>query len=188
MRQRRRAITGEELRRYAKPALLQLLVADECIEVRLDSMMVLGGSPRFSSTTPTGAQRGTTLEVRFSGDRLTDAKEIVFYEPGIRVTRFNSVKANRVKAIVGRDLPLDELVKGHVLIECFDDKVAVVVGIIAVVVLFVAIRFTKAGDIKPVPCPAWAELFVGEELVNEFVICFWRLIVDEGLDLLRRWR
>ncbi len=37
MREPRRAITGVELRRHPKPALVQLLVGDECIEVRLDS-------------------------------------------------------------------------------------------------------------------------------------------------------
>ncbi len=50
MRQRRRAITGEELRRHAKPALLQLLVADECIEVRLDSNGIHFRHPGDSTT------------------------------------------------------------------------------------------------------------------------------------------
>ncbi len=36
----------------------------------------------------------------FSGDRLHDAREIVFYEPGLEVLQFSSVRTNRVKAQV----------------------------------------------------------------------------------------
>ncbi len=41
--------------------------------------------PRLASIVPRGAQRGTEIDVTLRGDRLDDAKEIVFYEPGIEV-------------------------------------------------------------------------------------------------------
>src|SRR5436305_917311 len=37
-------------------------------------------SPQLSSILPTGAQRGTEVELRFGGDRLQDAEEIICYE------------------------------------------------------------------------------------------------------------
>src|SRR5213083_1399731 len=36
-------------------------------------------NPRLTSTSPPGAQRGTELDLRFNGNRLEDAQEIVFY-------------------------------------------------------------------------------------------------------------
>jgi hypothetical protein len=40
-------------------------------------------SPNFSAAQPSGAQRGTEVEVRLLGDRLADAREILFYDRGI---------------------------------------------------------------------------------------------------------
>ena len=40
----------------------------------------------IGTTTPRGAQRGTTLEVTIQGMCLKEAKEIVFFRPGIRAT------------------------------------------------------------------------------------------------------
>jgi hypothetical protein len=54
-------------------------------------------APRLTNILPPGAQRGTEVEVRFTGQRLDDTKEVVFYTPGISIV---SMKAgtNRVKA------------------------------------------------------------------------------------------
>lgn len=43
-------------------------------------------SPSLGGASPYGAQRGTELEVTFSGGQLADAQEILFYGPGIAVT------------------------------------------------------------------------------------------------------
>lgn len=45
----------------------------------------LANSPQLSSTEPAGAQRGTELEVAFHGERLNDAREILWYSPGVEV-------------------------------------------------------------------------------------------------------
>jgi hypothetical protein len=48
-------------------------------------------SPHLAAINPTGAQRGTELELSFSGERLQDAEEIICYEPGIQVLKLNLV-------------------------------------------------------------------------------------------------
>ena len=55
-------------------------------------------SPKLASITPTGAQRGTEVELRLAGSRLDDAQELVFYEPGISVLKLDASKTNLVKA------------------------------------------------------------------------------------------
>ena len=54
-------------------------------------------APRLANILPTGGQRGTELEVRFTGQRLDDTREIVFYTPGLSVASMepgtNSLKA-----------------------------------------------------------------------------------------------
>ena len=44
-------------------------------------------SPVLSNITPRGGQRGTEAVINFNGARLTDAKEIFVYYPGITVTK-----------------------------------------------------------------------------------------------------
>ncbi len=55
-------------------------------------------SPKITAITPTGAQRGTEVELRLSGARLDDAREIVFYEPGIQVIKMDGAKTNLLRA------------------------------------------------------------------------------------------
>ncbi len=54
-------------------------------------------APRLSNILPTGGQRGTELEVRFSGQRLDDMKEVVFYTPDIPLVSMEAT-TNRIKA------------------------------------------------------------------------------------------
>jgi len=56
-------------------------------------------SPNLGGTTPRGAQRGTEVEVVFSGAQLDDAQEILFYEPGIEVTKLEVVNPTTVKVL-----------------------------------------------------------------------------------------
>src|SRR5437764_1054277 len=69
-------------------------------------------SPKFNSTTPSGGQRGTDLELRCNGARLEDAQEIVFYAPGIEVLKLepSRTNANTLKARIriAKDCPLGE--------------------------------------------------------------------------------
>jgi len=55
-------------------------------------------SPRLTSITPRGVQRGTEVTVSFSGSNLADAAEIFFYEDaGFKVTKLEPEGNNRVK-------------------------------------------------------------------------------------------
>lgn len=55
-------------------------------------------SPRLTTIAPTGAQRGTELQLRLGGDRLADAQEIIHHGPGIEVLRIDSATNKAVKA------------------------------------------------------------------------------------------
>ena len=59
-----------------------------------------GASPRLTGVRPLGGQRGTELEVHFTGERLGDALEILFYQPGISASKIEKVDANHVKAMI----------------------------------------------------------------------------------------
>src|SRR5438552_3502065 len=56
-------------------------------------------SPSLGATSPRGAQRGTEVEVVLSGGQLEDAQEILFYEPGIEVAKFEVVNPATVKVV-----------------------------------------------------------------------------------------
>jgi hypothetical protein len=58
----------------------------------------LASSPSLGAVRPLGGQRGTDLEVTLSGARLADAKEVLFYQPGIAVTKIAAVNDGNVKA------------------------------------------------------------------------------------------
>src|SRR5580765_7312591 len=58
---------------------------------------VLASSPHVTSLVPTGAQRGTELEVTFDGERLQDTEEVLSYEPGLEVLKLNAVTNKQVK-------------------------------------------------------------------------------------------
>ena len=60
-------------------------------------------SPRLTSVRPLGGQRGTEVEVDFRGQRLKDAQEILFYQPGISATNIKAVDDNHFKATVKID-------------------------------------------------------------------------------------
>jgi len=46
---------------------------------------VEAGTPRLARLTPPGGQRGTSVEVEFTGRNLDQPREVLFYEPGITV-------------------------------------------------------------------------------------------------------
>jgi hypothetical protein len=59
-----------------------------------------GASPALGGISPRGGQRGTEMTLTFSGGRLSDAKEILFYSPGFTVTKLAAVNDNAVQATV----------------------------------------------------------------------------------------
>ena len=74
----------------------------QLIPVVLLALSVRAGaaSPDLTVVTPRGAQRGTEADLVFSGNRLGDAKEILFYQPGITVTKLEAPDAQHVKVHV----------------------------------------------------------------------------------------
>jgi len=56
--------------------------------------------PHLVSVLPTGGQRGAEMEVSFHGERLQDAEEIIWYEPGLEVLKLGLVTNTIVKAQV----------------------------------------------------------------------------------------
>jgi hypothetical protein len=76
--------------------------------VLIVSSVALGASPRTRSLRPAGGQRGTEVEVSLSGRRMGDAKEILFYQPGIVATNLKVVNDNEIKATfkIAADSPL----------------------------------------------------------------------------------
>ena len=57
-------------------------------------------SPRLTAVRPLGGRRGTEVEVHFTGQRLGDAQEILFYQPGISASKVEKVDDNHAKALV----------------------------------------------------------------------------------------
>ncbi|QDU98125.1 PPC domain-containing protein [Lignipirellula cremea] len=57
-------------------------------------------SPQLSATTPYGFQRGTEVEVLFTGARLGDAQGVLLYDTGLTFSDFTAEADNKVKAKV----------------------------------------------------------------------------------------
>ena len=76
--------------------------------VLIVSSVALGASPRTRSVRPAGGQRGTEVEVTISGRRLGDAKDVLFYHPGIEATNIKVVNDAEIKATfkIAADSPL----------------------------------------------------------------------------------
>jgi len=55
-------------------------------------------SPVVTGIDPPGGQRGSEFEVTFNGDRLQDAKGILFYSPGMEVTDFKIAGEKKITA------------------------------------------------------------------------------------------
>lgn len=54
--------------------------------------------PAFNATEPAGAQRGTEVTVTFTGERLEDTEQVMFFEKGIEVLEILSATNRSVKA------------------------------------------------------------------------------------------
>lgn len=54
-------------------------------------------APSLGSISPFGGQRGTEIDVTFGGARLSDAKDVYFYYPGITLKQLEVVNDNAVK-------------------------------------------------------------------------------------------
>jgi len=57
-------------------------------------------SPELQFTIPRGAQRGTDARITIQGNRIADAKELLFYIPGVTATDLKAVDPQHVTATV----------------------------------------------------------------------------------------
>lgn len=57
-------------------------------------------SPQLRLITPRGVQRGAETVLRFTGARLQDAEQVLFYRPGVTATGIKPVNANAIDVTV----------------------------------------------------------------------------------------
>ncbi len=79
--------------------------------IRIVALVALAGfaetaaasTPNLAAVRPTGGRRGTEVEVNLTGARLADAREVVFFEPGITIKKLTVVNDGSVKATLAID-------------------------------------------------------------------------------------
>lgn len=81
-----------------------------CLGILFGGPALHAVAPNFTATTPTGGQRGTSVEVTLRGDRLADTQEIFFYRPGITVEKLVAANDKQVRAtlVIAPDCPMGE--------------------------------------------------------------------------------
>jgi hypothetical protein len=62
-----------------------------CVALLAAASAVSAGTPKLARLTPPGGQRGTTVEVEFTGKHLEEPRDLLFYEPGITVESVEAV-------------------------------------------------------------------------------------------------
>jgi hypothetical protein len=132
-------------------------------------------SPKLANVLPTGGQRGTEIELSFTGDRLQDTEEIIFHEPGIQMVKLLSATNKTVKAQV-RIAPDCSLGEHHL-------RLRTATGISELRTFFVG-PYPVVAEIEPNNDPAKAQKIelnttVTGVIKNEDVDCF-RLELKRG--------
>ncbi len=89
---------------------LSLAGALTVFSLLLCPMLASAADPALTVILPRGAQRGTEQVFRFTGARLNDAQEVLFYEPGFEVLEIKPADANNidVKVRIAADCVLGE--------------------------------------------------------------------------------
>ena len=87
---------------------------------------------------------------------------------------------------VAGDLLLHELVIGFVFVEALNDVVAVAPGEGEREIAATADGIGVAGHVEPVPAPAFAEAFGGQQAVNRLFVGLWRAILEESVQFVSR--
>lgn len=82
----------------ARPLIPLRRLTLACLLIPALAATASAGTPLLNAIRPMGAQRGTEIEVTLSGDRIGDAQEILFYQPGITTTALEKVDDKNVKA------------------------------------------------------------------------------------------
>ena len=73
-----------------RPSFPMLVAGIACL---LGAATANAGTPRLAKLVPPGGQRGTTVEVEFTGRFLENPREVLFYEPGITAESFEMIES-----------------------------------------------------------------------------------------------
>src|SRR5262249_29007580 len=87
--------------RYPRPEIRESTMRPALLGTAFALLMTstaAAATPSLTAVRPVGGQRGTELDVTFSGARLGDALEIVYYQPGITTLSLTKVNGAPVKA------------------------------------------------------------------------------------------
>src|SRR5262249_22463239 len=76
----------------------------------------------------------------------------------------------------------------QIIVERLDDKVAIVIGRGPVVIMLEAVALGKAGEIEPVPGPAFAVVGAGQRAADQVFVSRRGGVIQEALDILWRRR
>lgn len=91
---------------------LATLALSTALAVLIPASLTLAAAPDLIYIFPRGGQAGTEVEVSFTGDRFSDAVEIMFHDPGIEATSFEVNEKNQrlmtVKLKIAEDARLGE--------------------------------------------------------------------------------
>ena len=99
------------------------------------------------------------------GDRDLRGKDSSSQEPG----RHQCARVVRCK-LVSCNLPPDELVVGHVFVECPDHEIPIVVGKGPVGVVLKSVALGEARHIEPMPRPTFPEMVALQQLVDHLFV------------------
>jgi len=77
-----------------------LTFAATALAALFGATFALAVAPNFTAIAPAGGQRGTAVEVTLRGERLADAQDLFFYEPGITLEKISDAKDKEVKAVL----------------------------------------------------------------------------------------
>ena len=88
--------------KHARPLVALLLLIAGC--------PALAGSPLVVNLMPVAVQRGQTVDATFYGDRLADARGVLFHTPGISAGEITDAEQKKVRTTltVAADAPLGE--------------------------------------------------------------------------------
>lgn len=95
--------------RFGRTAAFLLLLAG--------SLPAFASAPVLSNIVPRGGQRGTEVDVKFVGQRLEDAQQVMIYQPGIEVVSFTVVNGGEATAKL-KIAPECQLGVKHMRIRC----------------------------------------------------------------------
>ena len=86
----------------------KITLSSAAVFVVLSVAMASAAVPEIDQFSPRGGRRGSEVEIIFSGQRLGDARGLLFYEPGIAVKTLEALPDKRVKArlLLAGDCPL----------------------------------------------------------------------------------